>query len=268
MYDQYLDKVEDKSTSVFQKTMESGEYELVGGFGSADAIMYVAQYLNSKILPDGAVVTQLLGSPGSGKSRFSEAILPLLTRGIPLATDEYNLGTREDRKKTIEKGGTSLDEKDFALLSRHVSELKELGEGQKMMLPPLYDVATGSGLIQGLTREVIGAFKIIFIEGNFYVGRGGASDVNLDQLIYIHISDRNRLNVRLIRDLITGQARGKSPDEIFEQFAQRQKIQDLLYTLPFMDLSDLLLYVKPVFEGESINRFDYEIYSRKTKAQR
>ena len=104
---------------------------------------------------------------------------------------------------------------------------------------------------------------MILIEGNFYVGRGGASDVNLDRLIYLHIGDADRLRVRFIRDLTDGQSRGKNPEEIFEQFTTRQKTQDIPYTIPFMSKSDLILFVKPELDGDFVKNFSYVIYKKK-----
>lgn len=244
--------------------MQAGQYQLVGGFDKPNTLQYVANYLNARAQALPILTSQLLGSPGSGKTRFAQEMLPMLQNPIPLATDEYNLGTREDRRKKIEKGGTPLDEKDFDLLAKHVEKLKSLLPGEKIKLPGPFNSQDGTALINGLTREVVGQFKIIIIEGNFYVGHGGPANIPLDALVYLHISDRDRLMVRLARDSSASPVSTVPPEEIFEQFYSRQKIQDTPYTLPFMDISDILLFAKPTFEGDVVVKFDYEIYYRKT----
>ncbi len=263
-YSQYLDRVEDISAAIFDRTMQRGEYQLVGGFDKPNTLQYVANYLNAKAQTGKTITAQLLGSPGSGKTRFAIEMLPLLQNAILLATDEYNLGTREDRRKTIEKGGTPLDEKDFDLLAKHVDKLKSLSSGEKIRLPGPYNATEGTALINGLTREVAGQFRIVLIEGNFYVGYGGPANIPLEALVYLHISDRDRLKVRFARDASSAADTPTNADEIFEQFYSRQKIQDTPYTLPFMDISDILLFARPTFEGGVVARFDYDIYYRKT----
>lgn len=267
-YSAILNQIEDISGSVFKRVIESGEYQKVGGFDKANTLQYVANYFNAQATNLNILTAQILGAPGSGKTRFTKELLPLLKNTVALATDEYNLGSREERRKKIEKRGTPLDEKDFDLLAEHVEKIKNLKPGEKIKLPGPYNSAEGKALVNGLTREVIGQFKILLIEGNFYVGHGGPVNVPLDALIYIHTSDKDRLMVRLARDSINAPQGTLAPEEIFQQFYQRQKIQDTPYTLPFMDISDILLFAKPTFEEDVISRFEYEIYYRKTVPSR
>ncbi len=257
-----LNRVNDISAHVFDETIQTGNFKKIGDFGTKRVIAFLSEYLKSKKPRYAVQVAQILGSPGSGKSYLAELVLPHLSRSITLSTDQYNYGTREDRKKIIVKGGTPLDEKDFALLASHVRELHHLSSYETMVLPGPYDVQSGAALVRGLTREVTGSFKNILIEGNFYVGKGGASDIELDSLIYLHLNDVDRLHVRLIRDLTQGQTRAKDAEEVFDQFVSRQATQETPYTLPFMASSDVILHATPKFMKDSIKNFSYAVYRK------
>ena len=255
-----LDQIADISQKQFQKISQEPGVHKIGEFTTGETIKYLASYINSLRSVVETKVVQFLGSPGSGKSKMVNFVVPKLESLVVLATDDYNIGTRQDRRKIIAGGGTPLEEKDFSLLASHVQALKHLPPDQSLYLPEAYDSNTGDALIRGLTRGVTGPIRYILIDGNFYVGEGGASNIPLDCLVYFHMSDRNRLHVRLIRDLTEGQVRGRDANEILEQFISRQKLQDEQFTVPFMSEANLIVEARPQFLGSKIEDFTYTLY--------
>lgn len=257
-----LDKITDISQAKFKETVQNPKVHKIGEFRTSEAVKYVVNYLKAEKPDSEPLTAQFLGSPGSGKSKFAELILPEIHKAVVLATDDYNTGTREERKKIIAAGGNATQEKDFELLAFHINSLRHLNEEEIFYLPYPYDPNTGGALNNGLTRKVVGSFDYIIVDGNFYVGDGGVSNVPLDCLIYFQMNDKDRLHTRLIRDLAEGQVRGRDAEEIIDQFISRQKLQDEPFTLPFMNEANLIIETKPQFSDQSIKDFDYLIYQR------
>ena len=255
-----LDRITDVSQTIFQETLQNPNIRKIGEFTTAGAVEYVVRYLKERKPDSQSMVCQFLGSPGSGKSTLTQLTNTALTNSVALSTNDYNIGTREDRRRIIVQGGTPLDENDFALLASHVDALRHLSTAENLYLPEPYDPNTGHALIKGLARKIVGPINYVLIDGNFYIGNEGVSNVPLDSLIYLHMSDRNRLYVRLIRDLTEGQMRSKNAEDVLSQFQSRRESQDKLFTLPFMNKANLIIKTEPQFLGQKIEDFTYTIY--------
>lgn len=255
-----LDRITDVTQATFQENLQNPNIRKIGEFTTAGAVDYVVDYLKKRKPESQSMICQFLGSPGSGKSTLTELTHAILTNSVVLSTNDYNIGTRDDRRRIIAQGGTPLDENDFALLASHVHTLRHLSADEDLYLPRPYDPNTGHALIKGLTRKIVGPIDYVLIDGNFYVGNGGVSNVPLDSLIYLHMSDRNRLYVRLIRDLTEGQMRSKDAEDVLNQFLTRQESQDKPFTLPHMKKANLIIKTEPQFLGQKIRDFAYTIY--------
>ena len=255
-----LDKIADVSQAIFQENLQNPNIRKIGELTTPGAIKYIVHYLKEGKPESSSMVCQFLGSPGSGKSTLTELTNAELTNSVVISTNDYNIGTRQDRRRIIAQGGTPLDESDFALLASHVHALRHLSADENLYVSEPYDPNTGHALIKGLTRKIVGPINYVLIDGNFYIGNEGVSNVPLDALIYLHMSDRNRLRVRLIRDLTEGQMRSENAEDVLNQFLSRQESQDKPFTLPYMNKANLIIKTEPQFLGQKINDFTYTIY--------
>ena len=255
-----LDRATDISQAIFQDTLQNPNTRKIGEFTTTGAVKYVVHYLKERKPESQSMVCQFLGSPGSGKSKLTELTNAEFTNSVVLPMNDYNMGTREDRRRIIAQGGTPLDENDFALLVSHIHALRHLSADEKLYLPGHYDPNSGRALINGLTRKIVGPINYLLIDGNFYIGNESLSNIPLDSLIYLHMSDRDRLHVRLIRDLTEGQMRGKNAEDVLDQFLSRQESQDKPFTLPYMNKANLIIKTEPQFLGQEIKDFTYTIY--------
>jgi uridine kinase len=257
-----LETIDDISQDFFEKVTKSGEYKKIGELSTSEVVVQITDRLRTKKGVKPNITAQFLGSPGSGKSTLACLVQERLDGSIMVPVDDYNRGTREDRRRIIKEGGTALDEKDFVLLRQHVLQLQALRDGEKLNLPEAYDLDSGNALIKGLNRVATGSFSYIIVDGNFYVGDERVAGLDLDGLVYLHMSDRTRLQTRLTRDLVPGKMRGKDASEIVEQFVTRRELQDKLFTTPYMDKANLLIQTRPQFTPHGISGFTYTAFSR------
>lgn len=256
-----LKDVEDPAKEKFDSLIYS-KYTLVNNFSTQEVIEYMkTQILNSEKSVTANII-QFLGTPGAGKTTLAEYLNREIEHSILLTSDDYCIGTREDRRKIINEGGTAVDEKDFPLFKSHLLKLTNLKTGEKISLPEEYEPSTGYALINGLNRIVSGPFSYILIHSNFYLGDKRLANIKPSLTFYIHMNNINRLKVRLVRDLEPGKERGGGDNEIIKQFLDRLEYQDKEFTIPFMQESSYIIETIPEFEKSKIANFKYRIYKR------
>ena len=248
------------SQNIFDDLVTSANYQKIGDLSSAGVSKLIQKELNNLVDNRSTTLIQFTGAPGSGKTTLINKVYEKLKNSIIVSTDDYNIGTREERKNNLNNGGKTIDNKNFALFKEHILKLKTLRANEKLYLPEDYDPGTGYALIKGLKREVVGSFDHILIDGNFYIGNPEVAGLTPSAVFYIHMNDKDRLKIRLIRDLVPGKMRGKDENEILYQFITRHELEDKPHTIPYMNCADVLIQTYPHFSGNEIEDFTYEVF--------
>lgn len=248
----------DYSTQYFQKTLPF--YSYLTSLHTKELVDLIGSSIPTN--NQNCVVLYLMGCAGSGKSYLAEKLVDYFQKILPdshpfcLATDDYCIGTREERREIIKKTNDALREKDFALMQKHIEQIKNLKQGDTLEIPQKYDPQTGLAL-KGVGKRVVeGPVGVLVIDANFYVSS------QEDLLVYIHVADPIRYKMRLIRDIKHGQQRAKDSQEVRELFLERQETQDKAHTFPYMGKADILIESNPRIEDSKINGTEYRVWKK------
>lgn len=249
----------DNSSPVFNNSLTL--FEPVSSMTATCLIAYIASIIKSYALFPKTVY--IMGCAGGGKSYLARKLVEHFSnieKANPfcLATDDYCIGTRNDRRKIIKQTGDALKEKDFALMEKHITKIKALKAGEQLILPREYDPKTGLALAGKDTRAVRGPVGVLIIDGNFYV------KAKEDLLVFLHVPDPIRYRLRLIRDTKKGQQRAASISEVITQFRERQETQDKRHTLPYLRKAAILIESKPYIKDCEIKAAEYVVWRNKS----
>lgn len=248
----------DNSTQYFQKAVTS--YSYFASFNTP----HLVEYIISAFPIDDPVcnVLYVMGCAGSGKSYLADKLVAQFSKLLPmchpfcLATDDYCIGTRSDRREIIKKTNNALLEKDFSLMKTHIQKLRVLKSGETLEIPQKYDPQTGLALSGKSKRIIKGPVGVLVIDGNFYV------EAAESLMIFIHVPDPTRYTMRRIRDTKEGQKRAQNAEEVLTLFSERQETQDKMYTLPYMAKADILIESKPNIVGNEIHGTEYVVWKK------
>lgn len=248
----------DNSTPFFQKAVTS--YSNFASFNTSQLVEYI---ISSFPIDDPVCnVLYVMGCAGSGKSYLADKLVAQFSKRMPhahpfcLATDDYCIGTRSDRREIIKKTNNALLEKDFSLMKSHIQKLRFLKKGEALEIPQKYDPQTGLALLGTSKRTIRGPVGVLVIDGNFYVP---ASE---SLMIFIHVSDPVRYIMRRIRDTKEGQKRARDEEEVRMLFSERQETQDKMYTLPYIAKADILIESKPNIVINEIHGTEYVVWKK------
>jgi uridine kinase len=178
------------------------------------------------------------GGSGSGKTTFARLLQEAL--GIAscslLQQDSYY----HDHSERFDYDGGSVnfdhpDAIDFALLSRHLEELRA---GRPVTIP-VYDFATHRRL---KTADTLHARPLILIEGMLILSQRAVRE-RLDIKVFIDAPEDVRLSRRLSRDALD---RGRDPAGVKRQFVEHVKPMHDLFVEPSKCYADL------VYSGEGV----------------
>ena len=157
----------------------------------------------------------IAGGSGSGKTTFALLLRDLLgtERCSILHQDSYY----HDRSRDFDHDGGSLnfdhpDAIDFALLSRHLEQLK----AGRSIAVPVYDYVTHRRLDR---TETLDATPWIVLEGLLVLSQPAVRE-SLDRKVFIDAPEQVRLARRMARD---ARERGRAPAAVEQQFLAHVK---------------------------------------------
>lgn len=247
----------DNSTQVFRNTRPSFTHQ--GTFGTPEVVDFIiSSFRGTSTLCN---ILYMMGCAGSGKTYLShklvkrfQALLPKKFNPFCLATDDYCVGTRLDRRRIIQKTHDALLEKDFTRMEQDIDQIKKLKEGEQLVLSQPYDPNTGLALAGPSKRTIEGPVGVLVIDGNFH------AKASEDLLVFLHVPDPVRYQMRAVRDVKEGQKRAESKEEVLERFLERQETQDVSHTLPWMKKADILLESRPDIRHGEIHGIEYDVF--------
>ena len=248
----------DNSSPVFYASLS--HFERIFSTNALNIVAYLAGLADSYASRTKTIY--LMGCAGSGKSYLARKLVKyyrvLGANPFCLATDDYCIGTRSDRRQIIKETGDALLEKDFCLMERHIARIKTLKAGDSLVLPQEYDPETGLALDGDGRRTIQGSVGVLIIDGNFYVPS------NEDLLVFLHVSDPVRYTLRAIRDTKKGQQRAKDLNDVITQFRLRQETQDKPHTLLHLKRAAILIESKPHIAAGEIKAAEYTVWKNKS----
>ncbi|HSW99958.1 MAG TPA: hypothetical protein VLH38_02905 [Patescibacteria group bacterium] len=198
-------------------------------------------------LPGGTTkVLCLIGGAASGKSTLARLLIVALAKSgmtaDTIGTDDFNRGDRAWRWKHFEGRDTTdqLDApelKDFDLLNQKVNAIQQNTDPDRTIGVPTYNPATGLAIDEGEENYAhhIGLIDVLIVEGDFDPVEAP------DLIVYLHVSDEQRLQNRIDRDAIH---RNGNREQTIASFNFRQQHQHVPYTLPVAKKADILLDVQ------------------------
>ncbi|HYH75123.1 MAG TPA: hypothetical protein VD735_04145 [Candidatus Saccharimonadales bacterium] len=204
----------------------------------------------------------IAGGAASGKSRLAKGMHETFAnQGITAAiisSDDYVRGDRGMRR-TWEDEGKGPDEKyDFDYMRAVIRAICANRDPEKRVIAPKYDAQTGLALASKRRRQ-IPPVDMLVVEGDMLGERGTmpkalypsgllAAD---PQLLYIHLSDEQRLAYRLARDMEHRNGHGETPDVIAQNFEHRQLAQHLPYTLGYAATANVIVQAEHAAPNET-----------------
>jgi uridine kinase len=211
-------------------------------------------------------ILSIVGGAASGKSTLAASLVDALrdsgTHSIALLnTDDYSVGTRSFRKSQLESKNPYITH-DFKLLSENVDKILRLRSGEQLVVPK-YNPSTGAGVPSLLantvdpdlevysTHLISGIIELVIVEGDFQ------PLIKTDYVIYLHLSDKVRLENRIRRDIKFRNYRTKS--SVRKSFIQRQATQHYPYTLPVADTANAIIWSKPRKHNDQIT-YMYDLF--------
>lgn len=202
----------------------------------------------------GVQVVSLVGGAGSGKTTLAQDLIRALSDiGLVadvISTDDYNIGDRAWRWERFEGDEVRdpMGKWDFDFMNAKIEAIRK---GQVVKVPT-YNQATGLAIDEGeesYTHEVV-SVDVLIVEGDMF--RVSNSDLTL----YLDVSDEQRLQNRIDRDL--RHRNGADSATVVSSFALRQRNQHIPYTLPAIRSADFVIGVDSTSE-----EWRYNVYQAK-----
>jgi uridine kinase len=182
------------------------------------------------------MIVGISGGSGSGKTTFAHLLQESLgTESCSLLQqDSYY----HDHGDSFDCDGGSVnfdhpDAIDFALLSRHLEELRT----GLFVTIPVYDFATHRRLE---TTQILHARPLILVEGMLILSQKAVREA-LDVKVFIDAPEEVRLSRRLSRDALD---RGRDPVGVKRQFTEHVKPMHDVFVEPSKTYADM------VYSGE------------------
>lgn len=219
-----------------------------------DLVNYLAENLiDKKSRKNEPLIVNLIGGAASGKTTLAKYISTILTeRGLStfsFSTDDFLIGDRAYRRERFEDKDPTK-KYDIDLLNKKVADIvKHTNDGVEVRIPK-YNGKTGLAIAAGEENypNIIKNCDVLVVEGDFDFVKSE------DVLIFLHVSDTDRLNIRIKRDL---EQRGEhNSEKIKENFRHRQFNQHFPYTLNVVKKADIVITT----QVEEVLRF-YSVYS-------
>ena len=178
------------------------------------------------------LIIGIAGGTGSGKSTFAERLAEEFKEDMAVIYyDNYYKARNdiplEERKKI---NYDHPDAFDTDLLIRDIKKLKNDEE----INSPVYDFTCHN---RSSSTRLVRPKKIILIEGIFTLQNQEIRDL-LDIKIYVETDADERILRRTIRDI---KERGRSLEDIYEQYVETVKPMHNLYVEPTKALADLII---------------------------
>lgn len=197
-------------------------------------------------------ILSIVGGAASGKSTLTSSLADALRNSgtdpiAVLSTDDYSIGTRSFRENQLGSIDPNIIH-DFRLLSKNVERICTLEPGEQLTIPK-YNPSNGAGISPSrvnatevdtgiyLTVLITGLIQLIIVEGDFQ------PLAKTDYVIYLHLSDKARLENRINRDTQFRNYQTKS--SVIKSFMQRQTSQHNLYTLPVAKKANAIIWSNP-----------------------
>lgn len=239
-------------------------------FAKSVTLAELARIICSTLKPNFPRVLSIVGGAASGKSTLTSSLAGALrSAGIDslavLSTDDYSIGNRSFRENQLSSVDPYLTH-DFSLLSKNVEQICRLRTAEQLRIPR-YDPSTGAGvpppstenaptvdMENYLTDLITGLIQLIIVEGDFQ------PLIRTDYVIYLHLSDKTRLENRISRDIQFRNYQTKS--SVIKSFKQRQTSQHTIYTLPVSEKANAIIWSNPRRHNNQI-MYLYDLFLEK-----
>lgn len=191
----------------------------------------------------------LTGGAAAGKSTLAQYISSRLPSSETISTDDYFLGSREDRLTKLNNPEVIYD-KD--LLREHIKILADL-PFDKTIKVPSYHPSSGLAIENKPYRRELGRIKHLLIEGSIPLLE------KAHYKIYLHLSSYERKKNWMIRNV--GQGR-ENKEDAKRRFMERLTTSHQTHTVPFARKVNMIVYAQPS-KPPKTSWYSYSIYLRK-----
>jgi len=177
------------------------------------------------------LIVGIAGGSGSGKTTLANGLCKLTSRfgSVVISQDDYYLGLPE---------GVSPDEYNFdspeALDLDGLAKDLEVLKAEKVVKMPVYDFVLHR---RALTGKDVWPVPVVIVEGLFIFASMALREV-FDLRFFVDVPAEERLIRRVRRDT---RERGRSEDEIFEQWKMQVEPMYVTHTLPTRQFADFVL---------------------------
>jgi uridine kinase len=237
-------------------------------YSSTLTLAELSDVIGKSLGPDFPRIISIVGGAASGKSTLTRSLTDALknlgmSSIVVINTDDYSVGTRSFREEKL-RGLDPYITHNFNLLRANVERLCSLGPDDQLIIPK-YDPGTGAGVPPStvdaveesksfLTQLITGPIQLTIVEGDFQ------PLVHTDYILYLHLSDRARLENRIRRDIEFRNYPTKG--SVIESFVQRQRSQHNPYTLPAADTANAIVWSKLTKHLDQ-TMYAYDLYTEK-----
>ncbi|MGN0114197.1 MAG: uridine kinase [Monoglobaceae bacterium] len=178
------------------------------------------------------MIIGVAGGTGSGKSTFTNRIKAAFGDSISVIYHD-NYYKRRDGIPLEERKKINYDHPDALDTDLLIEHIKLLKQGHSIECP-VYDYSVHNRCDETLTVE---PKKVIIVEGILVLQNEALRDL-LDIKIYVEADADERIMRRAIRDM---QERGRSLENIFEQYVTTVKPMHYLYVEPTKAFADIII---------------------------
>ena len=178
------------------------------------------------------MIIGVAGGTGSGKSTFTNRIKAAFGDSISVIYHD-NYYKRRDGVPFEERKKINYDHPDALDTDLLIEHLKLLKQGHSIECP-VYDYSAHNRCDETLTVE---PKKVIIVEGILVLQNEALRNL-LDIKIYVEADADERIMRRAIRDM---QERGRSLENIFEQYVTTVKPMHYLYVEPTKTFADIII---------------------------